>query len=143
MNAWGKSLDADKSSGIRFLGDADGSFTRALDAEFNSAAILGNNRSKRYALVVKDGKITDVNIEPDNTGVSGKVTTTTTFDAPQEALLTTILQSLVPTRSSDKRNLPPQTDSRSESSEHTLRKSSWRPQALTLMKQFQKCHASP
>jgi 2-Cys peroxiredoxin 5 len=70
MNAWGKSLDADKSSGIRFLGDPDGSFTRALDVEFNSAAILGNNRSKRYALVVKDGKITDVNVEPDNTGVS-------------------------------------------------------------------------
>ena len=72
MNAWGKSLDADKSSGIRFLGDPDGSFTRALDAEFNSAAMLGTNRSKRYALVVKDGKVTDVNIEPDNTGVSGK-----------------------------------------------------------------------
>jgi 2-Cys peroxiredoxin 5 len=72
MNAWGKSLDADKSSGIRFLGDPDGSFTRALDVEFNSAAILGNNRSKRYALVVKDGKITDVNVEPDNTGVSGE-----------------------------------------------------------------------
>jgi peroxiredoxin len=75
MNAWGKSLDADKSSGIRFLGDADGSFTRALDVEFDSAAILGNNRSKRYALVVKDGKITDVNIEPDNVGVSGECIT--------------------------------------------------------------------
>ena len=75
MNAWGKSLDTDKSSGIRFLGDPDGSFTRALDVEFDAAAILGTNRSKRYALVVKDGKITDVNIEPDNTGLSGKSAT--------------------------------------------------------------------
>jgi len=72
MNAWGKSLDPEKSTGIRFLADADGSFTRALDAEFEAAPMLGNNRSKRYALVVKDGKITDVNIEPDNTGMSGK-----------------------------------------------------------------------
>jgi 2-Cys peroxiredoxin 5 len=74
MNAWGKSLDADGSSGIRFLGDPDGSFTRALDVEFDSAALLGTNRSKRYALVVKDGKITDAKVEPDNTGLSGEST---------------------------------------------------------------------
>ena len=74
MNAWGKSLDANKSSGIRFLGDPDGSFTRALDVEFDSAALLGTNRSKRYALVVKDGKITHVKVEPDNTGLSGEST---------------------------------------------------------------------
>ncbi len=51
MKDWAKSLDADKSSGIHFLGDAAGEFTRALDVEFDSAAFLGNNRSKRYALV--------------------------------------------------------------------------------------------
>ncbi len=73
MNAWGKSLDADKSSGIRFLGDPSGNFTRAMDCEFDSAAMLGNNRSKRYAVVVKDGKVASVHIEPDNIGhdVSG------------------------------------------------------------------------
>ena len=71
MNAWGKSLDADKSSGIRFLGDPSGNFTRAMDCEFDSAAMLGNNRSKRYAVVVKDGKVTEVHIEPDNIGHSG------------------------------------------------------------------------
>lgn len=68
MNAWGKSLDADKSSGIRFLGDADGSFTRAWDLEFPAAPMLGTNRSKRYAINVKDGKVTKVSIEPDNIG---------------------------------------------------------------------------
>jgi 2-Cys peroxiredoxin 5 len=66
MKAWAKSLDADKSSGIRFLGDPAGNFTRALDAEFEAAAILGNNRSKRYALLTENGKITKVAIEPDN-----------------------------------------------------------------------------
>jgi 2-Cys peroxiredoxin 5 len=68
MNAWGKSLDADKSSGIRFLGDADGSFTRAWDLEFPAAPFLGTNRSKRYAIVIENGKVAKVNIEPDNIG---------------------------------------------------------------------------
>jgi len=72
MNAWGKSLDADKSSGIRFLGDAGGEFTRALDLEFPSAPMLGTNRSKRYAIVVEDGKVASINVEPDNVGHTGK-----------------------------------------------------------------------
>ncbi|TGO57123.1 hypothetical protein BCON_0069g00170 [Botryotinia convoluta] len=73
MNAWGKTLDADKKSGIRFLGDQDGSFTRAWDLEFPAAPILGTNRSKRYAIVIEGGKVKSVNIEPDNIGhtVSG------------------------------------------------------------------------
>jgi len=72
MNAWGKLLDADKSSGIRFLGDPAGNFTRALDVEYEAVPMLGTNRSKRYAIVVKDGKVESVHIEPDNTGLSGK-----------------------------------------------------------------------
>merc|ERR1711964_762907 len=47
MNAWGKSLDKDGSSGIRFL---------------------GTNRSERYAIVVEDGKVKSINVEPDNIG---------------------------------------------------------------------------
>ncbi|KAK2628396.1 hypothetical protein QTJ16_001499 [Diplocarpon rosae] len=68
MKAWGKSLDKDGSSGIRFLGDPAGKFTRALDLEFEAAAFLGTNRSKRYAIVVEGGKVKSVNVEPDNTG---------------------------------------------------------------------------
>lgn len=70
MNAWGKSLDADNSSGIRFLGDPAGNFTRAMDLEFGAAPFLGTNRSKRYAAVVEDGKIKSVHVEPDNVGHS-------------------------------------------------------------------------
>ena len=70
MKAWGKSLDKDGSSGIRFLGDASGKFTRALDVEFEAASFLGTNRSKRYAIVVEDGKVKSVDIEPDNVGAN-------------------------------------------------------------------------
>ncbi len=70
MNAWGKSLDKDGSSGIHFLGDPSGAFTRALDVEFEAAPLLGTNRSKRYAIVVEDGKVKSVDIEPDNVGAN-------------------------------------------------------------------------
>jgi peroxiredoxin 5 len=68
MSAWGKSLDADKSSGIRFLGDPAGEFTRAFDLEFPAAPMLGTNRSKRCAILVENGKVKSVHIEPDNVG---------------------------------------------------------------------------
>jgi peroxiredoxin len=71
MNAWGKSLDESKSSGIRFLADASGAFSRAWDVEFAAAPMLGTNRSKRYAVVIADGKVKSVHIEPDNTGAVG------------------------------------------------------------------------
>ena len=74
MKAWGESLDANGSSNIRFLSDASGAFTRALDTEFDSARTFGQNRSKRYVVTVEDGLVKDVFIEPDNTGVDGKST---------------------------------------------------------------------
>lgn len=57
---------------IRFLADPSGEFTKALDLDFDSVAIFGNRRSKRYALVLEDGKVTSVHVEPDNTGTNGK-----------------------------------------------------------------------
>jgi 2-Cys peroxiredoxin 5 len=56
---------------VRFLGDPTGKFTEALDLSFDSVAIFGNNRSKRYALLVEDGKVKEAFVEPDNTGVNG------------------------------------------------------------------------
>ncbi|KAL8915473.1 MAG: hypothetical protein Q9171_000037 [Xanthocarpia ochracea] len=72
MKAWGESLDPSHKSGIRFLGDPDGKLTEALDLTFESGSLFGNNRSKRYALVVEDGKVKEAHIEPDNTGVDGE-----------------------------------------------------------------------
>lgn len=36
----------------------------------DAAAIFGGERSKRYAVVVRDGKVASVHIEPDNTGTT-------------------------------------------------------------------------
>jgi 2-Cys peroxiredoxin 5 len=57
---------------IRFLADPDCKFTKALDLDFDATPILGNHRSKRYALVIEDGKVKEAHVEPDNTGMSGK-----------------------------------------------------------------------
>lgn len=37
---------------------------------FDGSAIFGGDRSKRYAIVVKDGKVASVAVEPDNTGTT-------------------------------------------------------------------------
>ena len=53
------------------MGDPSGKFSEALDLTFDSASIFGNNRSKRYALVVENGKVKEAYVEPDNAGVNG------------------------------------------------------------------------
>ncbi|KAK4944065.1 hypothetical protein LTR10_016398 [Elasticomyces elasticus] len=70
MKAWAKDLDSSKVSGIRFLADPTGEFTRALDAEFDATPLLGNKRSKRYAVETENGKVKKVAIEPDPAGVT-------------------------------------------------------------------------
>ena len=74
MKAWAKTLDESKKSGIRFLADPAGDFTRAWDVEFDSAKMLGNNRSKRYAVATENGKVVKASVEPDNIGVTGELT---------------------------------------------------------------------
>ncbi|KHJ33317.1 putative tsa family protein [Erysiphe necator] len=68
--AWASSLDPNKSSGIRFLGDPTAKFTEALDLAFDGRAIFGGLRSKRYALQIDSGKIKAMYVEPDNTGLN-------------------------------------------------------------------------
>lgn len=71
MGAWAESLDPQKKSGIRFLGDPQAEFTNKLDLAFDATSIFGQPRSKRYALVIENGKVKEVHVEPDNTGVDG------------------------------------------------------------------------
>lgn len=70
MNAWGGKLlgniDGDQ---ISFLADPQGEFVSALDLKFDATKVFGNERSKRYALLVEDGKVTETFVEPDNTSV--------------------------------------------------------------------------
>jgi peroxiredoxin 5 len=76
MKAWSDSLVGQETqkSKIRFLADTSGAFTRALDTEFESAKVFGQNRSKRYAVTVEGGKVQNVFIEPDYTGLDGNET---------------------------------------------------------------------
>lgn len=69
MEAWKESLDASGKSGIRFLADAEGNFSKQLGTQFEFAPIFGDKRSVRSAIVTEDGKIKSVHIEPDNIGI--------------------------------------------------------------------------
>jgi len=68
MEAWGESQGA--TGKVRMLADTCGELTKAMDLELDLAAVLGNIRSKRYSMVVEDGIVTKVNIEPDGTGLT-------------------------------------------------------------------------
>ena len=70
MNAWQESLDPQKDSGVRFVADPAGDFTKGLDLLFDSEAFFGNKRAKRFALHVKDGKVDKVEVEEDPTQVT-------------------------------------------------------------------------
>jgi hypothetical protein len=54
------------------LADPTGKFAEAMDLAFDGTTIFGNTRSKRYALLIENGKVKETFVEPDNTGVNGK-----------------------------------------------------------------------
>ena len=68
MEAWGKDQGADGK--VRMLADTCGDLTKALELELDLSAVLGNIRSKRFSMLVEDGKITKLNVEPDGTGLT-------------------------------------------------------------------------
>ncbi|KAI9801630.1 MAG: hypothetical protein M1833_002312 [Piccolia ochrophora] len=70
MKAWAETLEKGSRSGVRYIADPTGKFTGALDLLFDSEAIFGTKRSKRYALTVEDGKVKEIHVEPDNTGIT-------------------------------------------------------------------------
>lgn len=67
MDAWGKDQGAEGK--VRMLADPGAAFTKAIGLDVD-AAVLGGVRSKRYAMVVEDGKVTDLQVEPDGFGLS-------------------------------------------------------------------------
>lgn len=67
MEAWCRKNNAEGK--IRFLADPNLEFTKKLGVE-HEIPVLGGWRSKRYSMVVDDGKITQLNIEPDGTGLT-------------------------------------------------------------------------
>lgn len=61
MDAWAKSTGGEDK--LRFLADWDAAFTKALGMEMDLSAGTLGVRSKRYSMIVKDGKVTALNIE--------------------------------------------------------------------------------
>ncbi|XP_069556714.1 peroxiredoxin-5, mitochondrial [Brachyistius frenatus] len=71
MAAWGKEHGADGK--VRMLADPTGAFTKAVDLLLDSdqiVAVLGNKRSKRYSMLVENGVVKKINVEPDGTGLT-------------------------------------------------------------------------
>ncbi|XP_036443611.1 peroxiredoxin-5, mitochondrial [Colossoma macropomum] len=71
MAAWGKEHGTDGK--VRMLADPTGAFTAAVDLFLDNDEIiqvLGNKRSKRYAMLVEDGVVKKLNVEPDGTGLT-------------------------------------------------------------------------
>ncbi|KZN39770.1 peroxiredoxin [Pseudoalteromonas luteoviolacea CPMOR-2] len=59
MKFWGEAHNADE---IRMLGDGDASFTKALGLEMDTEG-FGGVRSQRYAMIVENGVVTQLNLE--------------------------------------------------------------------------------
>ena len=64
MKAWG---DTQKATGkIRMLADTCAAFTKSIDLAVDLTAVLGGTRSKRYSMLVEDGVVKAINVEPGN-----------------------------------------------------------------------------
>lgn len=59
MQAWGEAQNATE---IMMLADGDASFTKALGLEMDTAT-FGGIRSQRYAMVIENGVVTQLNVE--------------------------------------------------------------------------------
>merc|ERR1712176_1566699 len=55
MSAWGRKHKAEGK--VRMLADPRGEFVKALDLELNTVPVLGKIGSKRYCMLIEDGKI--------------------------------------------------------------------------------------
>jgi peroxiredoxin len=62
MGAWGK--DQGAAGKVRMLADGNGNFTRALGLEMDASGFGMGERSKRYAMLIKDGKVAELLVEP-------------------------------------------------------------------------------
>ena len=63
MKAWGEATGA-TAAGISMLSDAQCEFTKAIGMDFTAQPVGLVERSKRYAMLVEDGKVTLFQPEP-------------------------------------------------------------------------------
>lgn len=62
MSAWGKSLVPDGS--VLMLADGNGEYARALGLELDATGFGMGMRSKRFSMIVDNGQLKQLNIEP-------------------------------------------------------------------------------
>ncbi|HJQ84598.1 MAG TPA: peroxiredoxin [Candidatus Binatia bacterium] len=62
MDAWGKASGA--AGKVRMLADGNGDFTRAVGLELDASGFGMGKRSRRYGMVVKDGRVEQLHVEP-------------------------------------------------------------------------------
>jgi 2-Cys peroxiredoxin 5 len=63
VQAWGENQKA--AGKVRMLADPDAAFNKALGLSFDLTGALGNVRSKRYSMIIEDGEVKQLNIEPE------------------------------------------------------------------------------
>lgn len=61
MKAWGENQGV--GDDILMLADGNGDFTRAMGLEFDGSKFGMGSRSQRYSVIVKDGVVTELNVE--------------------------------------------------------------------------------
>lgn len=61
MDAWGKAQNAEE---LLMLADGNGDFTTALGLELDGTGFGLGKRSQRFAMVVDNGTVTELNVEP-------------------------------------------------------------------------------
>lgn len=62
MGAWGTANNA--KGKVRMLADGNGDFTKAVGLSLDASGFGMGTRSQRYAMVVKDGKVEQLFVEP-------------------------------------------------------------------------------
>lgn len=63
MRVWGETSGA-TAAGITMLADADAGFAKAVGLAYSASAVGMFDRSRRYAMVVEDGIVTDFELDP-------------------------------------------------------------------------------
>src|SRR5690554_1607958 len=62
MSAWGKASNADGK--VLMLADGNGDYVRALGLELDASKFGMGKRGKRFSMIVEDGVVKQLNIEP-------------------------------------------------------------------------------
>jgi len=61
MHAWGESSGAGEK--VTMLADGNGAFAKALGLEMDASGFGMGTRSKRFSMIVDDGKVVELNVE--------------------------------------------------------------------------------